>query len=1154
MTDGVAPVAPSSLLTFLPLNQQFDQAQQLTLHRLVGGSIAEPISDYPVLSVEIFDGYQTFSTSYEFDETTALTDSTGTVAKYFRSVVHAGTNDTSNSPAGYVVHHFVNGLPPDVGDPAYPSVVDGSPLKTVGHDSTGAVVLETDLTWQVYTEVKDLDDPSVIRPLFGDFVRVEKMVTTKDGVSRVVDFSYNQSTGMPSGNTTLIYNADGAEETHATAMVYGYAEYDELRYRNILSPAVQSKQTVKAGNSDVAVTSVGVTTWGPFARAAVDDQPIVGVGGHVTYQWLGGPGPSDFDFAAWSASNAPPASWAKTSEVTVRTPHGLVQERTDPAGLVRSTRFDVEERLPVASFTNASLEGQEAYYYGFQDYEVPDGWQLDLSATPIITGNSHTGSRSLEIPAHATAVPLQLTPKDQDKVLLVSCWASTPASYDPSHPAGLRVQLLVDGAPLGNPVEVPFPAENGGWEYVPLRIDLSQHSAPSGHVIVVSVTLYNQGEVPVIVDNFAVASFEGNVVVNVYDEPFYLVVAEVGPYRTLTRWAYDSQLRPLARTESKENVEATTITYLSRQDASDTFDPPLPNITITLRPTGATFYDRFCNGGNWSANWASSQPGDWMSDSGSLKHTTRTAGAITFTAPAVTSDFFVAVNVSTAGALAGAIGLSVGDAVSVLWDPGSGRWTLTDSSGPTTVQASYTSKTPGSLWLLVVTDETALFFVDGRPTITYLPSQRVAGGVGLVAADPVAFSNFVIGQSPEVAVDFVDGSGKVRQRHALDEATSYVSATLYDIVGRAAVTTKTGRYDVDRGVLIPSYRASFASIDWTSGQMSGDIASSYPADEGYPYSRQRYEASPLGRVVEVGAPGKQFAIVGDGANPHTVKTRYGANQAGGFPAQLALPAGHYFLATTTDQDGVESAAVSDSLGQLVASGTRLAGAHYVTSSSRVQQELSGPVITRYLPNYYDPPDPATKQSWVATETYDMLGHVLARQEPDNGLTRYVYDLRGNSRFWQDAGGLAKGVIVYAKYDSLGAPSSKGHSRRRGTRPPSLRRPSSTHSGPVRRMERSPSASSPTTATEFRRDASRPPDRRRCFQRHKARVAGIPSHVQLRRTRPRRWRNDSCPGLRRSVVQVRLFVRQPFSRGRRYVPVGFAVCEHQGPPWIRRADF
>src|SRR5262249_41239005 len=176
LNSGEWPAGPGSFLTFLPLDDDFDQAQQLTLHRYLNNSIQAPIPDSPVSSVAIFDGYEPTPPLYQFDESTAYVDATGTVAKYYFARVFPGTNRASAPFGGSIAHYFINGQAPPgglSGTPPYPSVVDGYPLKTIGYDAEGQVVLETDITWEVFTTVQDLETKSV-RPLFGAFVRMQQ--------------------------------------------------------------------------------------------------------------------------------------------------------------------------------------------------------------------------------------------------------------------------------------------------------------------------------------------------------------------------------------------------------------------------------------------------------------------------------------------------------------------------------------------------------------------------------------------------------------------------------------------------------------------------------------------------------------------------------------------------------------------------------------------------------------------------------------------------------------------------------------------------------------------------------------------------------------------------------------------------------------------
>src|SRR5262249_30600287 len=57
--DGKSPAGPNSLLTFLPLTADFDQATSITLHRYLDNSVLKPVSDFPVATIAVNDGYDT---------------------------------------------------------------------------------------------------------------------------------------------------------------------------------------------------------------------------------------------------------------------------------------------------------------------------------------------------------------------------------------------------------------------------------------------------------------------------------------------------------------------------------------------------------------------------------------------------------------------------------------------------------------------------------------------------------------------------------------------------------------------------------------------------------------------------------------------------------------------------------------------------------------------------------------------------------------------------------------------------------------------------------------------------------------------------------------------------------------------------------------
>jgi RHS repeat-associated protein len=316
--------------------------------------------------------------------------------------------------------------------------------------------------------------------------------------------------------------------------------------------------------------------------------------------------------------------------------------------------------------------------------------------------------------------------------------------------------------------------------------------------------------------------------------------------------------------------------------------------------------------------------------------------------------------------------------------------------------------------------------VDGRPVFAWIPGTVPSGPVQIFTSGSVAFGGLVVAGSPQIAATYFDGAARQRQGHSIEDTAMVVTETVYDSVGRAAVKTKPALFRASAAQPLLAYRPGFVStLDWSTGVMTGEISNVLPADDGYPYSRQRYETSPLSRVVESGQPGKDFAITPAGGN--TSRVSYGPNVAGGFPTDLALPAGEYRLITRTDPDGVTAVSVSDKLGGRVAAGLLLdpGSSHYITTSYLRDYQPAAQVETLRLPNYHRPPDPAHRDAWIRVTTTNLAGRVVSRQAPGSGQTTFIYDQRGQVRFCQDAASAAGGVVLYRRYDPFGRMVEEG---------------------------------------------------------------------------------------------------------------------------------
>ena len=89
---------------------------------------------------------------------------------------------------------------------------------------------------------------------------------------------------------------------------------------------------------------------------------------------------------------------------------------------------------------------------------------------------------------------------------------------------------------------------------------------------------------------------------------------------------------------------------------------------------------------------------------------------------------------------------------------------------------------------------------------------------------------------------------------------------------------------------------------WNGEAITGNITLYHGDAEGYPFARTVYEASPLGRPVQVGGAGLKFAITTQNGNPHITQYQYGVNlDDPGF--LYNLPLYKYYVTIATDPDG-----------------------------------------------------------------------------------------------------------------------------------------------------------------------------------------------------------------------------------------------------------
>ena len=330
-------------------------------------------------------------------------------------------------------------------------------------------------------------------------------------------------------------------------------------------------------------------------------------------------------------------------------------------------------------------------------------------------------------------------------------------------------------------------------------------------------------------------------------------------------------------------------------------------------------------------------------------------------------------------------------------------------------------------WLLLASNKTVFFFAGGKLVFTEIRPAAVSGQLKLftgAAGTQVTFDDILVLRDPVIARNFLDGAGKARQARTFNGLMSQISETVYDAIGRPAVQTKTAEF-----FNFPlSFRPDFVdNMNWILGDMTGGVANYYSStgngysdDEGFPYSRQVYENSPLGRVKETGLPGLTFAV----GRSHTALASYSKNNNenfyGAFP-NGSFPFGQYFETINVSPDGVWAITWTDKAGNVIVTNTgpNESGINPTTS---YQYDDFGNVVQINPPNYHNPPAGSVANDWPILMSYDFFGRLKQKTTPDALATYfYIYDKAGRMRFMMDANGAFQNPdhIQYWKYDALG---------------------------------------------------------------------------------------------------------------------------------------
>lgn len=320
----------------------------------------------------------------------------------------------------------------------------------------------------------------------------------------------------------------------------------------------------------------------------------------------------------------------------------------------------------------------------------------------------------------------------------------------------------------------------------------------------------------------------------------------------------------------------------------------------------------------------------------------------------------------------------------------------------------------GGVWQLLVHKRSLVFRIDGKVIFSQVFDSAITGALTLQFDSQVEISDLALGHAPAAAVNYTDTTGNPQQQQGLEVERMTVSQFLSDAQGRVAVKAKPIWVDAAAKTPLLAYTPGMAKLDWSSGQMTGLVAEAFPDDGGFPYAREIYEASPLGRAVASGLPGADFAI-----GAHDSRIAYGTNDG-----SHGLPVAGYLRETVTDPNGNVTTTISTTLGQVVVQSAERTAGELITSF--VLYDDAGNPVERRQPNYFSPPPGSLPEDWVISQSFDFAGRPLTKTIGRSGTSQFVYSDTGDLRFMEDPEGAAGGTYLYWTYDRLGRPLESGY--------------------------------------------------------------------------------------------------------------------------------
>ena len=1091
------------LVSYPSSSPSFKEADRFFLCNLDEADLGDSAFDYAVAYVEIENAYdpsQSFYQSFFYANSEqsqiAYNSATG-VTQYPLVTVAPGVKSTAESPPtdqpqGRSEHYYSNGLSPQdsLRYPQgwiynYQNTLNGMLLSRKDYTSDNRLVSSLLNYWQVYHY-----DVVASQQLYGGYVRLVRTTTETDGVVQDTTAEYDEAKGVELWREQTYFDANGdAKKLRAeTRYAWQVPEYAAAFLRqHIYTAVVQDTKSVVGQDPDRRnYVESRATTYRNWAESTptieCSDPQRCRLAPYQDYVWTS-PGEDPPDFFSGDRSD-----WLLASEIVRRSdPEGVIEEQRDVNGVPSSFLYDRYQRYLIARFPNGSLEGDEVSYVGFEDYESDQDWVLGPGAAIVPDPqhpevDAHTGTRSLRLAPSTLGtdgVVRTFRPGRQDQAYIFSAWVKKPCDFDADQ-GNARWQISIAGEQA---LTLEFPDAVGQWAYVSQVIDLPASPDASGEV---EIEIRGENTNPashVLVDDLRFSPFRCLFEATGYDTRFWLPSALLGANGECNRTVFDAFQQPILYTNRADLVSKIAVSYFSRQGHEGSFSTTDPNHSVNLRPaTGGDLYT-FTRGSEWQRLWRA-EPDVWEVVDGRLtQQGPQMAGTLSIDDPRYGSDYALAVDFETREAVTQPLGLHLGQALTVCWNPQTLEWQLLDGSGDPAAppvdprlfavpadpyaseldagristelcdqfgQAGYplppdSSVTPGAAsgksWTLTSPD--LRYRYDLRQQDQAIGVYRVATNwVALVGAQSLVF--WADGQlifshqarQPFTAAPTLFFGSQVAISQLTTACSPQADATFRDsrgypkqlhaLVDDRLVVSQTITDDAGREAV----RTKPAFVEPATSPLFV-----YCSD----FANLDWDTGKMSGLVSAAYPE-------DGGYPY-YREVYEASALArvierGMPGELFRIGAHsthiaytgvggqagdapaqFYKTTTTNPNGDVYFEVRTLLDQVI-SKVSIKGQSEVKSATSFD-DAGNPVELR-SPNYHNPPAGSQPSDWSVVQTFDYAGRLQSSQSGKEAPSRFIYDQAGNMRFALDPQGAKASTFNYVKYDVLNRPIESGY--------------------------------------------------------------------------------------------------------------------------------